>query len=350
MEKQLSRRAFLGLGATAALAAGAAGLAGCSPEAGSGANAGDVEAGAADSSGLTGAPSQFTPGFMVPPEVPAEVKEDKDCDVLVIGLGLSGCAAAKAATEEGAKVIAVEKAAALSAVSMACDFGVVGSQIQKELGIEWAGKDVIVNQLMKDMCYRPTPDFLGYWYDHSGEDFDWLVEGADFEVLTSTAANQQTDKVDLTTTSAIRLLLDRAATVEEAVELLRGVDMHASANSCYHFHIADANGGSVVVEYIGDEMSVIDSRLATNFLLTPGEWDFGGGQDRYDTIAAALSRNGGVFADKKAAMDVLAAARQEPKEGKRSTTQWSCVYDQRSASVEIAMDMQYDQVYAFFLN
>lgn len=162
--------------------------------------------------------------------------------------------------------------------------------------------------------------------------------------------NQQTDKVDLTTTSAIRLLLDRAATVEEAVELLRGVDMHASANSCYHFHIADTNGGSVVVEYIGDEMSVIDSRLATNFLLTPGEWDFGGGQDRYDTIAAALSRNGGVFADKKAAMDVLAAARQEPKEGKRSTTQWSCVYDQRSASVEIAMDMQYDQVYAFFLN
>ncbi len=194
MEKQLSRRAFLGLGATAALAAGAAGLAGCSPEAGSGANAGDAEAGAVDSSGLTGAPSQFTPGFMVPPEVPAEAKEDKDCDVLVIGLGLSGCAAAKAATEEGAKVIAVEKAAALSAVSMAGDFGVVGSQIQKDLGIEWAGKDVIVNQLMKDMCYRPTPDFLGYWYDHSGEDFDWLVEGADFEVLTSTAANQQTDK------------------------------------------------------------------------------------------------------------------------------------------------------------
>ncbi|MEG0322484.1 MAG: FAD-dependent oxidoreductase, partial [Raoultibacter sp.] len=117
-----------------------------------------------------------------------------DCDVLVIGLGLSGCAAAKAATDEGAKVIGIEKAAVLSAVSMAGDFGVVGSQIQKDLGIEWAGKDVIVNQLMKDMCYRPTPDFLGYWYDNSGKDFDWFVEGADFEVLTSTAANQLTDK------------------------------------------------------------------------------------------------------------------------------------------------------------
>lgn len=72
-------------------------------------------------------------------------------------LGL-GATAAKAAAEQGAKVIAVEKSPELAAVSMAGDFGVIGSKIQKDLGIEWAGKDVIVNQLMKDMCYRPTPD------------------------------------------------------------------------------------------------------------------------------------------------------------------------------------------------
>ena len=75
--------------------------------------------------------------------------------------------------------------------------------------------------------------------------------------IKTTPTNQQTDKVDITTTSAIRLLLDRAATVEEAIELLSQYDMHASANSCYHFHIADANGGSVIVEYIDDEMSVV---------------------------------------------------------------------------------------------
>ncbi|MEQ3361425.1 FAD-dependent oxidoreductase [Raoultibacter massiliensis] len=192
---KLSRRAFLGLGATAAVAAGAAGLVGCAPA--SNAESGKTDAaadGTAQGGAASGKPADFTPNFMSAPSVPTDIKETKDCDVLVIGLGLSGCAAAKAAAEEGAKVIAVEKAAELSAVSMAGDFGVVGSQIQKDLGIEWAGKDVIVNQLMKDMCYRPTPDFLGYWYDHSGEDFDWLIEGADFEVLTSTAADQQTDK------------------------------------------------------------------------------------------------------------------------------------------------------------
>lgn len=194
MEKKFSRRQFLGLGATAAVAAGAAGLAGCAPAAPAESEPMAATGTDAPTPAASTAPGEFVPNFMVAPEVPAEVAETLEADVLVIGLGLSGCAAAKAAAEQGAKVIAVEKSPELAAVSMAGDFGVIGSKIQKDLGIEWAGKDVIVNQLMKDMCYRPTPDFLGYWYDHSGEDFDWFVEGADFEVLKSTAANQETDK------------------------------------------------------------------------------------------------------------------------------------------------------------
>lgn len=140
------------------------------------------------------APGEFVPNFMVAPEVPAEVAETLEADVLVIGLGLSGCAAAKAAAEQGAKVIAVEKSPELAAVSMAGDFGVIGSKIQKDLGIEWAGKDVIVNQLMKDMCYRPTPTSSATGTTTPARTSTGFVEGADFEVLKSTAANQETDK------------------------------------------------------------------------------------------------------------------------------------------------------------
>lgn len=188
-DTSLSRRSFIGLGAAAALTAGA-GLAGCSSPGSSNEGNGGGGEPAAGSSG-SGAPGEFVPNFMEAPPVPTDVKETKECDVLVIGLGLSGTCAAKAAAEEGARVIGVEKASELTAVLMAGDFGVVDSQIQKDLGIKWASKEVIVNQLMKDMCYRPTPDFLGYWYDHSGEDFDWFVDGSDFEVLESTAANTQ---------------------------------------------------------------------------------------------------------------------------------------------------------------
>lgn len=162
--------------------------------------------------------------------------------------------------------------------------------------------------------------------------------------------NQQTDKVDITTSTAIRLMLDKAATVEEALVLLQSYDMHSSANSCYHFHIADANGASVIVEYIDDEMSIIEGTAATNFLLTPGDYDFGKGQDRYDILTEALAENGGVFDGHKHAMGLLESVSQKPQEGKTSTTQWSCVYDLTNPSVLISVGMDYENLYPFSLN
>ncbi len=137
-----------------------------------------------------------TPAFLVKPEVPTEIVEERDCDVLVIGMGLAGTAAFKAAAEAGVTTIALEKQPedSYSVIYMAGDFGVVGSQIQKDLGIEWAPKADIMNEMAKECGSRIDTWMMSYWYDHSGEDFDWFVEGADFEVLTGTAAEKQTDK------------------------------------------------------------------------------------------------------------------------------------------------------------
>ena len=168
-------------------------------------------------------------------------------------------------------------------------------------------------------------------------------------LIDTESTNQQTEKVDITTTSAIRMMLDRAATVDEAIALLEQYDMHASAGSCYHFHIADAQGGSAVVEYIDHKMHVVRDNAATNFLLTPGEYDFGKGQDRYEILRSALDANGGVLENKDEAMALLAAVKQVPQEGKRSTTQWSCVYDLENASVDVVMDMDYGKTYTFQL-
>lgn len=67
--------------------------------------------------------------------------------------------------------------------------------------------------------------------------------------------HQETDKLDLTTTSAMRWLLDKAATVEEAIGMLENMDMHASANASYHFQMADAQGDSAVIEYIDNQLA-----------------------------------------------------------------------------------------------
>lgn len=180
---RMTRRAFLGFGAAAAAVAGAA-AAGCAPAQRQG------QAGAS-SEGVVSSGSGETPAFLVPPDIPTDIVEEKDCDVLILGLGLAGTAAAKAATEEGARVIAVEKQPqdSYSVVSMAGDWGIVGSQIQKDLGIEFAPKEDIVNEIEKECGWRADATFWSYWYDHSGEDFDWFIEGADYEVLDATAAD-----------------------------------------------------------------------------------------------------------------------------------------------------------------
>ena len=109
------------------------------------------------------------------------------------------------------------------------------------------------------------------------------------------------------------------------------------------------HGGSVIVEYIDDEMSVVQGDAATNFLLTPGEYDFGSGEDRYAVLRETLDANGGVFESEEQAMELLKAVSQPVSEEKKSSTQWSCVYNQQDAGVEIAMNMDYEKVYTFGL-
>lgn len=165
-------------------------------------------------------------------------------------------------------------------------------------------------------------------------------------LIDTDSTNQQSDKPDITTTTAIRLMLDKAATVDEALTLLRQYDMHASASSCYHFQIADASGKAVVVEYIGDEMNVIDSPRATNFLLTPGDWDFGAGQDRFAILEETMTAKNGIFTEAES-MDLLQSVAQVEREDKVSSTQWSCVYNQSKGTVNIAMNRDFDNIFAF---
>ena len=57
-----------------------------------------------------------------------------DCDVAVIGAGIAGCASAQSAAEAGARVVVVERAAAVTAHGL--DVGAIGSKLQKAAGVE----------------------------------------------------------------------------------------------------------------------------------------------------------------------------------------------------------------------
>jgi predicted choloylglycine hydrolase len=166
---------------------------------------------------------------------------------------------------------------------------------------------------------------------------------------------QETGKVAITSTTAIRLLLDKAATVDEAVTLLKKYDMCSSANSCYHYQITDAAGNSVIVEYVDNEMQVLKPdgkyQAATNFYLTPGrKFSSGDGHDRYQIIMNRLQETNGVITTREG-IDLLAKARmhnvKDPKTGVICNTSWSALYNNTKKSVDLAVWQKYDKVYHY---
>ena len=143
----------------------------------------------------------------------------------------------------------------------------------------------------------------------------------------SEAIEQNTGKPDLTTTTAIRLLLDKAADVEEAVALLSQYDLHSSMGMMVHFALADREGNSVAVEYINNEMQVIDTPVLTNFYLAAGEKSGIGTEqshERYDLLAERISEMPRMSAeDVRDSLDLVS----KDNFGEFESTEWSIVMD-----------------------
>ena len=150
------------------------------------------------------------------------------------------------------------------------------------------------------------------------------------------ATDQQTDNPDITSTTMMRMILDYCATVEDAIEMIKGYDMHDSAQTSFHYMIADATGASAILEWTNgtdstdndgsarelhiirntDEEFYADSgrtaeyQWITNFILQPGYYEEGDempGSDRYEHIGNQLAAVNGVVEDEQAAMDILAS-------------------------------------------
>lgn len=163
----------------------------------------------------------------------------------------------------------------------------------------------------------------------------------------SDTIEQDTDKPDLTTTTAVRLLLDQAANVEEAIDLLSGYDLHASFGYMVHFAISDREGGSVAVEYVDNKMVVTQTPVVTNFYLAEGEKNGIGTQqshERYEILMDSLQESGTMNMEKlRDAMDSVS----KDNFGEFESTEWSMVINQTTGEVRYYHRENYDTVYTF---
>lgn len=163
----------------------------------------------------------------------------------------------------------------------------------------------------------------------------------------SDSIEQDTEKPDITTTTAIRLLLDKAATVEEALELLGQYDLHASMGMMVHFALADISGRSVAVEYVDNKKQVTETPVLTNFYLAEGEKNGIGTEQshtRYDILMKRLEDGGTMDADD--VRDALSSV-SKGNFGEFESTEWSVVFNQTDGKATYYHRENYGQGYTF---
>ncbi len=197
------------------------------------------------------------------------------------------------------------------------------------------------------------------------------------------ATNQNTEKPDFTSTTLLRLILDYADSVEDAVEIASSFDLHDSAKTSYHYMVADSTGKSAILEWVGDtdasdndgekrELVVTyndadaqigelegstDYQVITNFIIQPGYYadspeEDKKGYDRYEEIYKNLNAVNGIVADEQAAMDVLQTVgrRTWKNDDKNGCTVHSAVYNLTNKTVTWVPNERYgdpDSVFTF---
>lgn len=148
------------------------------------------------------------------------------------------------------------------------------------------------------------------------------------------ATDQNTDKPDFTSTTMLRLILDYADNIDEAIEIAASYDLHDSAMTSYHYMVADASGRSAILEWVagadktdndgskrqlkvtyndadeqvGEREAQCRFQWVTNFIVLPGYYEndeMKAGYDRYEKMYECLNATGGVVEDEYAAMDIL---------------------------------------------
>lgn len=161
--------------------------------------------------------------------------------------------------------------------------------------------------------------------------------------------SQNTGKPGITTTTAIRLLLDKAANVEEALELLGQYDLHASMGYMVHFAIADRAGRSVAVEYVNNEAVITETPVLTNFYLAPGEKNGIGtrqSHQRFEILTDLLAQNSSLT--EIGVRDALSSV-SKGNFGEFESTEWSIIMNLTDKTARYFHRENYENSYFFSL-
>jgi len=151
-----------------------------------------------------------------------------------------------------------------------------------------------------------------------------------------------TPRPDLTIVGAIRLVLDYAANVDEAVKLLADYDVFPSVGRMHHLSLSDRNGKSVVVEWKDGVLTATPTSIVTNHCLAEERENENTGEShrRFDMLAAGFLP----LTDSQQAQQAIEAASYE------DATLWSVVYDQQALTATHYFGCKWEEALVNTLN
>lgn len=182
------------------------------------------------------------------------------------------------------------------------------------------------------------------------------------------------------------MILDYAGSVDEAVELVKQYDLHDSANTSFHYMVADSSGKSAILEWVnatdetdtdgakrelkvyyntddailGEKEEANGFQYITNFIVTPDYYSDEKGMkgfDRYNAIESKINPDGsnieGIISA-ETAMDVLELVGRRKwdasngKSDKNTITVWSALYNLTDKTVTWVSNEEFDNPKAIF--
>lgn len=203
---------------------------------------------------------------------------------------------------------------------------------------------------------------------------------------TVVATDQDTSKPDLTSTTMLRLILDYADNVEEAISLVEQYDLHDSATTSFHYMVADKTGASAIFEWVandsktdtdgskrelkiyrndddailGEKEEANDFQYITNFIVTPNYYtsdEEKKGLDRYDQIESMINPDGTNTEGKitnEEAMNILKTVGRrnwnslEGSQDSNSITVWSTLYNLTTLESTFVPNEKFDNPSSIF--
>ena len=133
-------------------------------------------------------------------------------------------------------------------------------------------------------------------------------------------------KITLNTTTINRLILNKAATVNEAIQYFCEYNIFFPKEYYCHYFIADQSGKSVIVEFWDGAMHITEENIATNFIAYNGLNMDGNTNpcERYNIVKSKLDINSGTLSTMEAASLLCDVACYD---GESHILQWSVVYN-----------------------